>query len=128
MSSQDFASKNIHKILEVSEKTKEEKKKKKSKPKQPQTPFSSQVTVNRQSSDAVDGVMFAVFKQVVPWTRLPVCTWGRKDSRASRAWPWEYIITFAYIAHDLPAPFDVSGNSAPQISGKWRICQHIQHF
>lgn len=32
------------------------------------------------------------------------------------------------IVHDFPAPFDVRGNSAPQISSKCRICQHIQHF
>lgn len=59
MSSQDLASKNTHRILEVSEKTK---KKKKSNSKQPQTPFPLW-TVNRQSSDAVDVMILADFAQ-----------------------------------------------------------------
>lgn len=32
------------------------------------------------------------------------------------------------VVHDFPAPFHVSGNLAPQISGKCRICQQVQHF
>lgn len=57
MSSQDLASKNIHRILEVSEK-----KKKKSNNNKPQTPFPLR-TVNRQRSDAVDLMILANFAQ-----------------------------------------------------------------